>query len=404
VVGHIRRNTICALFVDHLTKRLLHQDTNLSRTPPDLPATVRDRPRVRIGAQYGAFRGLLRTRRGALRGQRATAALRALRCFRSATTQMPRWRAPSQSPSVAPTMTLSEPAPQLGSGARLLDDVLCGVDGSRHAYEAVRQAAELAGPGGHLTLLAVSGVRGEGRHRTATLAPVRAQRALDRAERSAVEAGVAADCEIDERSPVADVLLERARGHGVLAIGPPSMSRVAHLLVGGTATIAAHVLPASVLVARRAPNGTRFPDRILVASDALDRSDELVDFAIGLAGEHDASLTLLHAIQGEQSHHPTRVAAQVERVTRSLGDQAAVRIAPSRARALIVETAAAERCSLIVLSSRRVGGLRALGSVSERVVHEAPCSVLVVRPEDLQRAGAAAPAATVDGNEQPGSG
>jgi len=284
-------------------------------------------------------------------------------------------------------MSGTEPRPPITPGARLLDDILCGVDGSRAAYEAVRQAASLAGPAGHLTLLAVSDVTGEGRHQTATLAPVRARRALDRAEQIAAQAGVAAESEVDERSPVADVLLERARGHGVLAIGPPSMSRVAHLLVGGTATVAVHLLPATVLVARRASNGTRFAARILVASDALAHSDELVDFAVNLARERSASLTLVHAIHGEQSHHPTHLAAQVERVTRALGDQAAVRIEPSRALTLIIETAAAERCSLIVLSSRRVGGLRALGSVSERVVHEARCSVLVVRPEDLQRDG-----------------
>lgn len=35
--------------------------------------------------------------------------------------------------------------------------------------------------------------------------------------------------------------------------------------------------------------------------------------------------------------------------------------------------------SLIVLGSRGLHGIRALGSVSERVAHRAPCSVLVVR-------------------------
>jgi nucleotide-binding universal stress UspA family protein len=294
---------------------------------------------------------------------------------------------------------VAQPQPPTRTGARLLDDILCGVNGSRHAYEAVRQAASLAGPTGHLTLLAVSDVHGEGRYRTATLAPLRARRALDRAERIAAQTGVPADSEIDERSPVADVLLERARGHRLLAIGPPSMSRVAHLLVGGTATTAAHLLPASVLVARRAPTGTPFGERILVASDALEHSDELVDFAVSLARERGASLTLVHATDGASSHHPTRIAAQVERVTRSLGDQAAVRIEPGRARALILDTAIVGRCSLILLSSRRVSGLRALGSVSERVVHEAPRSVLVVRPEDLY--GGTPSAATAQRNEEP---
>jgi nucleotide-binding universal stress UspA family protein len=51
---------------------------------------------------------------------------------------------------------------------------------------------------------------------------------------------------------------------------------------------------------------------------------------------------------------------------------------------VIVETAAREDASLVVIGSRRLEGVRALGSVSERVVHDAPCSVLVMRPEDLR--------------------
>jgi hypothetical protein len=50
---------------------------------------------------------------------------------------------------------------------------------------------------------------------------------------------------VDERGPVAKVLLERAEEHGLLALGVPAMSRHAHLLVGGVATQAAHLLPAS---------------------------------------------------------------------------------------------------------------------------------------------------------------
>jgi nucleotide-binding universal stress UspA family protein len=39
---------------------------------------------------------------------------------------------------------------------------------------------------------------------------------------------------------------------------------------------------------------------------------------------------------------------------------------------------------LVVVGSRGLKGFRALGSVSERIAHEADCSVLVVRPQELQ--------------------
>jgi nucleotide-binding universal stress UspA family protein len=41
---------------------------------------------------------------------------------------------------------------------------------------------------------------------------------------------------------------------------------------------------------------------------------------------------------------------------------------------------------LVVIGSRGLHGLKALGSISERVAHQAECSVLVVREAPWQRA------------------
>jgi nucleotide-binding universal stress UspA family protein len=193
---------------------------------------------------------------------------------------------------------------------------------------------------------------------------------------------VRAEVRVDERAPVAKVLLERAKEHRLLALGAPAMSRHAHLLIGGVATQAAHVLPASLLVARRPPAKAAFGERIIVANDALDGSDALLSFAIRLARLRKATLVMLHAARAESGFHPTRIARQSERLGQALGARSRTYVVPGRAKKVIVETAVREDASLIVMGSRGVGGLRALGSVSERVVHEAPCSVLVVRPED----------------------
>jgi nucleotide-binding universal stress UspA family protein len=269
------------------------------------------------------------------------------------------------------------------TGAAILTDVLCGIDGTRSAYEAVRQAASLAGPNGKLTLLAICDVRGSGQQRSAVLGPVHARRSLDRARRIAKEAGVDSIPELEPGGPVVRIMLERASEHGLLALGAPSMSRLGHLLIGGVATAAAHRLPTSLLVARRPPAASRSAERIVVASDALSHSDRLVDFAIDLARARSSSLVLVHALRAESASHPTRVAAQARRVADALGERSSVRIEPGRAHASILKVAAEERASLIVMSSRRVSGPRALGSVSERVVHNAPCSVLLIRPKDL---------------------
>ncbi|HLM87363.1 MAG TPA: universal stress protein [Solirubrobacteraceae bacterium] len=268
-------------------------------------------------------------------------------------------------------------------GMELLSDVLCGVDGTRSAYEAVRQAAALAGPDGRLTLLAATARSGSGRFEGTTLAAPRASRALEYAKRLARQAGVHSDAELASDGSVMELVLGHAHGHRLLALGAPSMSRLGHLFVGGIATRAAHELPCSLLIARRPPTGTRIDERILLASDALERSDELVDLAAQLARARDSSLLLFHAPGSESASHPTRIAAQAERLRDVLGERCTVRMQPGRAHQEIVKVAAEERASLIVLTSRRLSGLRTLGSVSERVVHDAPCSVLVVRPEDL---------------------
>jgi len=265
----------------------------------------------------------------------------------------------------------------------VLTDVLCAVDGTHSAYDAVRQAAALAGQDGRLTLLAASASGGSGRYHGARLAPERAQTVLEEAQRIVGELGVSCETEVETTGQVEQVVIERASGHGVLALGAPSMSRLAHLLVGGLATTAAHTLPCALLVARRPPSDGRFDERIMVASDALDHSDELVDFAIELARSRGASLMLLHAPGSESAFHPTRLEAQSERVREGLGERASICVEPGHARQTIVQTAAAEGTSLIVLAGARASGLHALGSVSERVVHDAPCSVLVLRPEDL---------------------
>jgi nucleotide-binding universal stress UspA family protein len=94
-------------------------------------------------------------------------------------------------------------------------------------------------------------------------------------------------------------------------------------------------------------------------------------------------LLLLHAVRSESASHPARVAAQAERVRRALGPRGSVRVEPGAAHTTIRKVADEERATPLVLSSRHKSGVRALASVSERVVHRAGCSVLLMRPEDL---------------------
>lgn len=65
---------------------------------------------------------------------------------------------------------------------------------------------------------------------------------------------------------------------------------------------------------------------------------------------------------------------------------ARVQVVRGKPAAKIVEYASQEKCDLIVMATQGTRGLRQalLGSVARRVVHEAPCPVMLVRitPED----------------------
>ena len=47
---------------------------------------------------------------------------------------------------------------------------------------------------------------------------------------------------------------------------------------------------------------------------------------------------------------------------------------------MILDAAEHTDAALVVMGSRRLSGVHAFGSVSRRVVHDAPCSVLVIPP------------------------
>ncbi len=149
-------------------------------------------------------------------------------------------------------------------------------------------------------------------------------------------------------------------------------------MLGGAATAAAHRSPVPVLVARRPPDGSKFLKRIVVASDGTPRSDSTVELTARLAARHGASVAIVAAREGEVPFRPGLVehATQIKEAT---GTEPVVIGEPGPAHRAITTAARDFGASLVVTGNRGLTGLAALGSVSERVVHGAPCSVLVVR-------------------------
>jgi nucleotide-binding universal stress UspA family protein len=272
-------------------------------------------------------------------------------------------------------------------------NILCAISGREGGYAAVEQAAGLAGTQGHLTLLAVTSFRSGGARRAPAIGPGRAAEILHGAEAIAREAGVAYTSEVDPRSPPARVILDWSSKFDLLALGAPASSWPAKLLSVGVGDKALGGFASALLVARPLAAGRRLGERVVVASDGLPSSDALVDLASRLAHAHGSTVTLVHGLGREPLIHRDRpreqdgaVQQQEQMLSRARAAGASESLVKPGRPADVIRSAAAETdASLVVMGSRRLDGLRAMGSVSRRVVHQAPCSVLLVSPETLTR-------------------
>ncbi|HEX8714146.1 MAG TPA: universal stress protein, partial [Solirubrobacteraceae bacterium] len=263
--------------------------------------------------------------------------------------------------------------------ARQFADVLCAVDGTRRSYTAVEQGASLAGPGGELTLLAVTAQSGAGAFRSAAISAARVDDVLDRAKEIARDAGARASTLVDAEGPPAKTIARRAAGRDLLALGAPVSSWLGRLLVGDVAFELLESCTTPLLMARPAPGGRPFAARIVLASDGLEDSDRLAEIAGRIALEHDGEVTVVHASADGPSAR-SRVEAQARSLESILPGRCELIVRDGGAREAIVEVARASEASLIVLGSRRRDGLHPLGGVSRRVVHDVSSSLLLVPP------------------------
>jgi nucleotide-binding universal stress UspA family protein len=268
--------------------------------------------------------------------------------------------------------------------AALFTDALCAIDGSPGGFAAVEQAARLTGPGGHITLLVVTSFRSAGASRSPEIGPLRAKEILDRAEAIAEQASVRTTIEVDPAAPPAEVILEWAGEHDLLAMGAPSTPWPAGLFAGGPTASAVDALRTPLLAARPpASEQTWGEGAILVASDGLDGSEQLVELAARLGKAQAAAVHLLHATTLRSHRRRERIAEQGRVLEQALGGASSVRIESGSARAAIAQAARDVQAHLIVMSSRRLHGPRAIGSVSRHTVHKADSSVLLIPPNHL---------------------
>lgn len=162
-------------------------------------------------------------------------------------------------------------------------------------------------------------------------------------------------------------------GADLVCVGASGTSRPAGIIFGSVATAMAHHAPCSVLVAR----GDRdFPRVILHANDGSPESLAAARIAARLAARRDPTTLVTLCVGEEHGEGVGREAAEIMGIT---GVEPILKTEQGSPHRRIVEVANQVGASLIVMGSRGQTGLKALGSVSEHVVHRAECSVLVAR-------------------------
>jgi nucleotide-binding universal stress UspA family protein len=253
----------------------------------------------------------------------------------------------------------------------VFERVLCGVDDTDAGSDAAWTAARVAAPRGSMILATVHdpSVAVHAGWMAMQVAGELVAAAKHASERGRAEAGPlhVVETRLVEGHPLDALQREIERTRATLAVvGTRGHSRAVGITLGSVTTHLLHEALCSVLVARPPSDRQTWPRTIVVGVDGSPGSEAALEAATELATRLGATLRPIIAAK------------------EPLVDVAAAReLAPGLE--IIDETVVhalhllSEEADLIVVGSRGLRGIRALGSVSERIAHEARCSVLVVR-------------------------
>jgi nucleotide-binding universal stress UspA family protein len=269
----------------------------------------------------------------------------------------------------AATGSSSPATPKPRSGARpqgLFKDVVVGADGTAGSQLALRLAAHLRADDARLLALTVAEVQGAWR------AGAEAGNWLNLLRAAAEDVRRACLHELDDIPNAsarvadgrpADLLLDavRTRRADLLAIGARPSSRGLGVVFGSTATRLARECPCSVLVGRGNVEIEHFPQRIAVGVDGSPQAADAEAVGRLLAASHGGQLRRLVATGGEPVD-PLWIDAEIDRRP-----------------PVVALTDASREADLLIVGSRGPRGVKALGSVAERLAHRAACPVLIVR-------------------------
>jgi nucleotide-binding universal stress UspA family protein len=219
-----------------------------------------------------------------------------------------------------------------------------------------------------------------------------AARALDRFVEPFRGERVAIETTVRQGDPAQETLAAgEALGADLVVMGTHGRSGFAHLLLGSVTEKVLRHVRCPLLTVRSTPTppaaGPLFR-RILCAADLKDGSGTTIDFALSLAEESEAELTLLHVLESGSdpaSYAKERLRRAVPPATRDFC-QVKARVMSGTPWRGILLTAEETRAELIVVGAHGRPIERMLfGSTASHVVRHAACPVLVVRETEARR-------------------
>jgi nucleotide-binding universal stress UspA family protein len=266
--------------------------------------------------------------------------------------------------------TTTTHSPLAPAGSSVFARVVAGVDGSEPGYEAARQAARLVAADGWLEVFtAVDLLEANRAGWSATrIANEEWQEAGNAIGKGTEIAGPRAEHRLVNGPPVQSLMHELTEKEATLAVvGTHGHSRLSEIMIGGGVGELLHNAPCSICIARPPAAEALFPRAIVAGVDGSPESAAAAAVARYLADRFAVPLKLVTALGGKD----------VDR-DRAYG-LGAIEVTGHPLEALVESSKDAD---ILVVGSRGLHGLKALGSVSERVAHHANCSVLVVRGSD----------------------
>ncbi len=258
------------------------------------------------------------------------------------------------------------------------ETIVCGIDSSPQSIEAPRQARAVAADGAVVWGVAVwnpSLVVHAGIHAAQVIDDLREEAGASLRAAAAEIAGMKQM--VVRGGEVAGLIAAGSNLEAdLVAVGSHGTSRPAGIVFGSVATGIVHHAPCSVLVARK-PASDSASNVVLHADDGSPDARDAASVVSSIALRTGASVVTLHVGGGWEATE--RFGAGTSELIAESGVDTTVRRESGSAPRQIVTIADELDASLIVIGSRGMTGIKALGSVSERVAHHASCSVLIAR-------------------------